>query len=368
MKLILNPSSAALLLLCVAYVANALPQPKDRQDDSKAFDDRAKIYVSDGDNLQYVIDHANAGSRIFVGSGDYEGPIVVRTDRISLTGHDARIYPTKGEVYKNECSGFAGNDSAGLNYEAGICVTGQGITFDGFQDHKKITHVTKPVEDVSVSGFEIVGFTGPNIAVIGAHNTFVGGNVLRNSLTYGCITAGSTNSRITGNKVTSEELNFIGICMDDKGPAEVTRNDISGYRVGLCLQTSGSKVEENKVSDCCYGAFLDPKIERVDIKRNQITAMNPACPTDIGASGLFIFGGMNSKIEHNKISGMKNADKTGAGIIIFETPDLIATGNEIKGNELKDNDVDIFNGSQQGGNSFDNNDCSTSVPPNLCKG
>lgn len=367
MKLNLNSSSAAFLLLCVAYVAKALPQPKDGKDDSKAPEDRAKIYVNHGDNLQYAIDHANAGSQIFVGPGDYEGPIVVRRDRISLTGHNARIYPTKGEIYKNECSGFAGNDSAGVDYEAGICVTGQGITFDGFQDHKKITHVAKPVEGVSVSGFEVVGFEGPNIAVIGAHNAFVGGNVLRNSLTYGCITAGSVNSRITENKVTSEELNFIGICMDDNGPAEVSRNDISGYRVGLCLQTSGSKVEENKVSNCCYGAFLDPKIERVDIKRNHITAMNPSCPTDIGASGLFIFGGMNSKIEHNKISGMKNIDKTGAGIILFDAPDSMATGNKFNGNELEDNDVDIFNGSQQGDNKFNNNDCSTSVPLNLCK-
>ncbi|KAG9945032.1 hypothetical protein KCU85_g7462, partial [Aureobasidium melanogenum] len=363
MKFRFNLRSVAWLLLYSSYAVNALPQPKD---DLEKPEGHAKIYLRNGDDIQYAIDHASNGAQIFVGPGNYEGPIVIRKNGISLTGQNARIVPTKGQVVQNECSGFAGDDSAKKPTQAGICVTGQGITFGELQEHRKITYVTTPVESVRVSGFEVVGFSGPNIAVIGAHNAFVGQNALRDSPTYGCITAGSVNSRITGNTVTSSDLNFIGICMDDFGPVEVSHNDISGYKVGLCLQTSGAKVEENKVSKCCYGAFLDPKIDGVQVKRNYFSALNPSCPLGTGSSGIFIDGGTNAKIEENFITGMSLADHSAAGILIFDDPTSAARGNEIERNEVRNNDVDIFDGTPEGSNEFHNNHCATSVPANLC--
>ncbi|KAG9669250.1 hypothetical protein KCU99_g7508, partial [Aureobasidium melanogenum] len=347
MQLYFNYLCAVWLLLCASYLTDALPQPK-----------QAKVYLHDGDDLQSAIDHASPGDQIFV-SGTHKGPIVISKDDISLFGQDAHIVPGNTQTTPNECSGFAGMDT-----QAGICIAGKGITFGEFKEHRRITSVTTPVQGVHVSGFEVVGFSGPNIAVIGAHDTFVSENILRDSPTYGCITAGSTNSHITDNTVTSTELNFIGICMDDTGPVEVSRNDISGYTIGLCLQTNGAKVEENKVSKCCWGAFLDPKVEGVHFERNVISAMNPACFD--GSSGIFIDGGINNKIEQNWITGMELADQKGAGIIVWDEPDAVASGNKIERNVLKDNDVDIFVNSTGTGNEFDDNHCSTSVPTGLC--
>ncbi|KAH0346144.1 hypothetical protein KCU83_g7531, partial [Aureobasidium melanogenum] len=353
MQLHFNYLCAVWLLLCASYLADALPQPRNQ----------AKIYIHGGDDLQSAIDNASPGDQIFV-SGTHKGPIVISKDDISLFGQGAHIVPGNTHAIPNECSGFAGNDTAGQDTQAGICIAGKDITFGEFKEHRRIISVTAPVEGVRVSGFEVVGFTGPNIAVIGARDTVVSDNGLRDSPTYGCITAGSTNSRITDNTVTSNNLNFIGICMDDTGPVEVSRNDISGYTIGLCLQTNGAKVEENKVKECCWGAFLDPKVEGVGFKRNAISAMIPTCFD--GSSGIFVDGGINNEIEQNWITGMKLRDGNGAGIIVWDEPDAVASGNKIEQNVLKDNDVDIFVNSTGTGNEFGDNHCATSVPTGLC--
>ncbi|KAG9528176.1 hypothetical protein KCU93_g4590, partial [Aureobasidium melanogenum] len=351
MQLYLNYLRAVWLLLCASYLIDALPQPGKQ----------AKVYLHDGDDLQSAIDHASPGDQIFV-SGTHKGPIVISKDDVSLFGQDAHIVPGNTQTTPNECSGFAGKDT-----QAGICIAGKGITFGEFKEHRRITNVTTPVQGVHVSGFEVVGFSGPNIAVIGAHDTCVSKNILRDSPTYGCITAGSTNSRITDNTVTSSNLNFIGICMDDTGPVEVSRNDISSYLVGLCLQTNGAKVEENKVEECCWAAYLDPKVESVEFKRNVLSSLNPHCPVGILASGILIDGGINNKIEENFITGMKLSGDKAAGIVIEDESDSLANGNKIERNKLEDNDIDINDMSQGAENEFDNNHCSTSVPPGLCK-
>lgn len=344
------------LLLCAFCLADALPQAQKP----------AKIYLHDGDNIQSAVDRANSGDQIIVAHGTYKGPIIISKDDISLFGYGAQIIPGGSPTVPNECHGFAGNDTEGNPTEAGICIAGKGIEFGNFSEHRRITAVDTPVEGVHVSGFEILNFTGPNIAVIGARDTVVSDNVLRNSLTYGCITAGSSNSRITENKVTSSNLNFIGICMDDKGPVRVSRNDISGYTIGLCLQTNGAKVEENKVSECCWGAFLDPKVEGVEVKKNVISAMNPNCPLGIGESGIFIDGGINNRIEQNLITGMKLSDGKSTGITVWDEPDAVASGNKIERNVLENNNLDIYVNSTGAGNEFDDNRCSTSVPVGLC--
>ncbi|KAG9857943.1 hypothetical protein KCU98_g483, partial [Aureobasidium melanogenum] len=354
MHIYFNYLRAVWLLLCASYLADALPQPWKE----------AKIYLHENDDYQNAIKHASPGDVFIFTRGTYKGPIVISKDDISLFGHGASIIPGNTQAIPNECSGFAGNDSAGMDTQAGICIAGNGIKFGEFKEHRRITSVTTPVKGVHVSGFEVVGFSGPNIAVIGAQDTLVSGNILRDSPTYGCITAGSTNSRVTENTVTSSNLNGIGICMDDTGPVEVSHNDISGYVVGLCLQTNGAQVEENKVKECCWGAFLDPNVEGVELKKNFISAMNPTCFD--GSSGIFVDGGINNQIEQNWITGMKLTDGNGAGIMVWDEPDAVANGNKIERNVLKDNNIDIYVNSTGTGNEFDDNHCSTSVPTRLC--
>ncbi|KAH0150065.1 hypothetical protein KCU67_g10816, partial [Aureobasidium melanogenum] len=92
--------------------------------------------------------------------------------------------------------------------------------------------------------------------------------------------------------------------------------------------------------------------------------MNPACFD--GSSGIFIDGGIDNKIEQNWITGMELADQHGAGIIIWDEPDAVASGNKIERNVLKDNDVDIWVNSTGTGNEFNDNHCSTSGPTGLC--
>lgn len=57
------------------------------------------------------------------------------------------------------------------------------------------------VKGVSITGFEIQGFSGANIAVVGAIGTKLIKNKLVNGPKFGIIALGSTKSEVTNNKV-----------------------------------------------------------------------------------------------------------------------------------------------------------------------
>lgn len=93
----------------------------------------------------------------------------------------------------------------------------------------------KPVKGVSITGFTISGFSGFNILVVGGDNTNVYGNKLLDGPKYGFLTAGSTNTQVSQNEVTSTipGFYFIGICMDNFSKVKVSKNRISKYYIGL---------------------------------------------------------------------------------------------------------------------------------------
>ncbi|CRK15197.1 hypothetical protein BN1708_017356, partial [Verticillium longisporum] len=157
-------------------------------------------------------------------------------DGIRLIGDKAILRPPVTAPKKpNGCVGLAGDGTA-----AGICIIGPKVKLDPFpgQEHRKVASVDKAVRDVRVEGFEVRDFQGLNIAIVGAKNTEVKHNTVVDGTAYGILTVGSVATRITGNKVSSSSLLFIGICMDDKSDVAVTKNTISDYGIGLCVQTN----------------------------------------------------------------------------------------------------------------------------------
>jgi len=140
---------------------------------------------------------------------------------------------------ENECTGFAGpvnppNDTTPS--QAGICVAGSGLDLSDFvAEHKRVNSVQTPVEGVTISGFTISGFSGFNILVIGGENVEVCSNKLLDGPKYGFLTAGSKNTKVSNNEVTSTlpGFYFIGICMDNLSKVKVSKNKISTYYIGL---------------------------------------------------------------------------------------------------------------------------------------
>ena len=230
------------------------------------------------------------------------------------------------------------------------------------------------MKDVLITGFDVRGFSGINIALVGAQNAQVTGNALTNGEQYGCLTVGSNNDYVDGNKVVSSgDLRFIGICMDDISGVQVTNNHINGYLIGLCIQTPGAVVRHNNVINSCIGAFVDPGVRGAELYENHISNGNPTCATidELGINGITIDGAINTDVCHNLIEGLTVGglpNKTAVGVAILDDattdPVSIASGNKVIENILRNNDLDIFVQTEGPGNIIENNQCST--PSDLC--
>ncbi|KAM0720193.1 hypothetical protein Q7P37_004329 [Cladosporium fusiforme] len=354
-------------LLASSAVASAIPEAEARR--SRA-DDRKTIYVRKNEIISDVIRKAPSGSRIVVTPGVYKQSVTINKDGITLVGTGVTLQPPD-EFETNPCTGFAGPLPDNSQTQAGICVAGSDIRADAFvAEHQKVRSVGRPVKDVTVTGFTVEGFVGFNILVVGGQNTKVYGNTVRNNPVYGILTAGSKDTEISGNVVTitstESPFNFVGICMDNLSKVKVTKNKISNYFIGLCVQTNGAEVEENEVSSTCYGAFLDPFVKDVRLRKNHFYHANEAC-TGFPIAGIILDGSINARVENNLVEDWNNGDPKTAGIAVVDDPcndpnapslscivngggTAVAKGNLVKGNKLRGNDLDIRVDTQGRGN------------------
>jgi len=349
----------ALILAVVCLTSIGIASPASAHGNTK--------FVRPGQSIQAAIDAAHPGDRILVRPGTYAEQLTIDKNGIDLIGLDATLVPPPSAA-QNDCSNLAGPGT-----EAGICLHGSGIALaDYVVEHRKVLSVDRPVEDVSIAGFQVRGFSGENIAVIGARDARVIGNRLTDGERYGFLTAGSNNTLIAGNTVASPTaLRFIGICIDDRAGSNVSDNRISGYSVAICVQTPGGIVRHNNVRDSCFGAFVDPGVDGAKILDNHIAGTNPACATSDSpvAFGIFLDGAINTLVRHNRIEGQGGLPN-GAGVLVFdqvtEQGTAVASGNVVTRNVLRNNDLDLAALSVGTGNVFSGNSCTTSDPAGLC--
>jgi hypothetical protein len=167
------------------------------------------IYVKSGESIQAAIDAAHLGQLVWVGPGAYAEQLTISTDGLQLVATGAVLVPPKSAV-RNTCSGLAGPGT-----EAGICVTGQDVQLADFVlDHRQVLSVGQPVKNVIVTGFQVQGPFGLDIAVVGGQGVQIEANSLSDGTQYGCLTVGSNNTHIDGNNVASTlGLLYIGICV-----------------------------------------------------------------------------------------------------------------------------------------------------------
>ena len=352
------------------------PKDGDGSTQKPKYKNACTVHVKAGECIQHAIDSATPGSRIFVAAGTYAEQLTISKDGIELIGQNAVIVPPATAI-TNTCSGLTGPGS-----QTGICVTGSKINLADFKtEHRKVLSVGNPVKDVSVSGFQVKGFSGINIATLGARNAKVFGNTLTDGKSYGALTLGSIHTIITDNVVSSTTPTFIGICMDNFAEAFVWKNHISQQYIGLCVQTPGASIQYNEVTECCFGAFVDPGIKGAKLRHNHFGPA-PKTGCEAVAAGVFLDGSSDTEITDNLIDGQKNGGKA-AGVIILdepcnEPPDQISlscivlghaavsSDNTVIRNTFRNNDLDIFVNTTGTGNIIQCNECATSVPTNLC--
>jgi hypothetical protein len=333
------------------------------------------IYVENGQSIQSAIDSAAAGSQIIVAAGTYAEQLTITTDGITLVGQGAILTPPASRV-QNDCTDIAGPET-----DAGICIVGSQVVLEDFVvEHRKVTSVGTRVKNVEVTGFEVNGFSGPNIVVVGGDGVSITGNHLLDGATYGVLSVGSLGSTIEGNAIDiTGDLLFIALCMDDNlgGGVTAQKNTIAGYYVGICIQTDHAQVKENSILGCCTGAFVDPSIDGAQVTDNHIGPADPRClegDEPQGAFGIIIGGAVNTLVEANVIEGQTaggvsrapKVDSAGIAILddVFTNTGALATDNLVTGNVLTDNDLDLLIKTNGTGNVVEGNVCST--PAELC--
>ena len=323
--------------------------------------------VKAGESIQAAIDTAAPGQLVIVEAGTYAEQLTVTKDGLRLVSKGAVLVPPS-TITQNTCSGLAGPDT-----EAGICITGQGIELADFVvEHRRVVSIGQPVKDVLVTGFQVQGFAGLSIAVVGGQDVQLVGNTLHDGTKYGALTVGSTNTHIDANSVASTgDLLFIAVCMDDYSGVKITNNDINGYAVGLCVQTDNAYLFNNNVANACWGVFVDPGIEGAQILNNHIGSPHPICATlpDGGVTGIALSGASSIDIKGNTVEGQTaggTPNVFASGIGIFDDPSTgaVSSGNMVIGNTLRNNDIDILIYTNGTGNVVEGNQCAT--PVELC--
>ncbi|KAJ4256207.1 hypothetical protein NW762_009285 [Fusarium torreyae] len=339
------------------------------------------VYVKAGKKIQRALDKASPGDRIIVEAGTYEEQLVIKTDGIQLEGRPGATLIKPDKYKKNACTGITQDDKK-QDTQVGICIIGYKVKLTKFiTEHKRVESVERPVKGVSVTGFTVQGFSGINIAVVGAKNTHIAANKLIDAPAYGSLTLGSVNTVYTENVVTTTAGGFIGICMDNKSDVKVRGNEVSASYIGLCVQTDGAVLEYNTLHDNCVGIFVDPGVKNVKIAHNDISNAPSACPN---ASGITLGSAIGTVVRDNKIKGQHAVGKSGTGILIYDdnckaTPQqplslscivlgraVKATDNVVIRNILSDNDNDIVVLSKGKGNIVKCNTCEN--PANLKAG
>jgi nitrous oxidase accessory protein NosD len=332
------------------------------------------IHVKPGQKIQQAIKKASPGDRIVVAGGEYSEQLVIDKDGIRLEGHGATLKsPDPKYLKKNACTGLT-QDPQKNELQAGICITGYKVKTDDFvTEHKIVTSVGRPVKGVSVTGFTVQGFSGINIAILGAKNTYITNNKLVDGGAYGALTLGSINTVFYDNVVTTTKGGFIAICMDNKSDVFTKKNDISNHLIGLCVQTNGAVMEYNKLTNNCFGVFVDPGVREAKIAHNYIGPTPAAC--DKNSAGIILGSSIGVLVTDNTIEGQKASDGSGAGVRIYDdpciaTPEMpislscVVLGKAIKArdnvvvrNTLNNNDNDIQNLSKGSGNIIKCNTC-----------
>jgi hypothetical protein len=247
-------------------------------------------------------------------------------------------------------------------------VTGHGVTLAPFEvEHRKVISVGRRVTDVVVKGFEVRGFSGANIALVGTSNSRIETDRLVDGVAYGAISVGSKGNHISHNTVTTNGLQFIGICADDVTPVVVEHNDVSHYGLGLCVQTQGADIRNNQVHANCTGVFVDAGIG-ARIRGNHIFANNAPCDPMFTGIGIVLSGATGTEVRGNLIEGHLTPE-AGAALILAdpETPLPPASHNVVKLNVFDNRGLDILATSTGSHNVFAHNLCDLSSPAELCR-
>ena len=378
--------------------------------------------VHPGESIQAAVDAARSGDTIEIEAGTYQEAVCVVGKGLRIVGAgrgddgtrivwpEWRTPDQLPDVASNPCweaqnTGDPETDPATLRDDV------SGIFF------------LEPDGPVRVSHLSTWNHPANGIAAWHADGFRVHKTAAHAHERYGILAAASTHTRISRNVLrgldrgTPEAPNSgtagVGITDSDAAYADVVANDIRGYNLGVFARESRSgAIRHNYVSDNCVGilVFDDAATEIPDfsgrveggdwqLRWNEVTGNDRFCLAGVGevqaslrvsGTGIAVVNADSVAIRHNEVTGnVPSVDPASlqfpaGGLALVSLPPfnnaggvdpgpaegIVVTGNSITGNVP----VDVLLSSPQvspflrdvGAADFEDNDCGTSLPPELC--
>jgi parallel beta-helix repeat protein len=326
----------------------------------------APIVVHPGESIQAAVDAAHPGDTVMVSAGTYHEAVCVTTDGIRLRGQGAVILPP-AQPPLTPCSFDASGQTVGIG------VVG---AFD-----PATGEVSDPVSDVTISGFRVEGFEAVGIAMIGGHNVDIVDNTAVNNEEYGIARFVSTGGSLRNNRATGSEE--AGLYLGDSPEAHATIVGNTAWDngfFGIFVRDSahGTVVGNTSYGNCVGIITLSSHaiVEDWTVTGNTVHDNVKACPaSDDGPPasgiGIAVAGGRDIVVRGNDVGGNRATGPTIAsgGVVVFGLsaiggPD--PNGGLVQGNQLRDNDPDLYYDSSGTDNRFVGNACVTSIPTGLC--
>ncbi len=232
--------------------------------------------VGPGESIQKAINAADPGDTIVV-RGVHREDVGIRKDGINLRGVDATLRPPARAA--SPCA------------PTGICVLGD-------VDLKAGELTGSRMEDVSVSGFTVLGFDEVAIEAIGASNATITGNRAVGSGDTGIGAFLSVGTKILANVTRGPGETGIGLA--EAANTKISGNDLSGHDfvgifVGLGSQRgsiTANRVHDNDCAGMIFVAIPPGPTADFEVKGNTVEGNRGGAGS---ASGSSAPGGSSSR-------------------------------------------------------------------------
>ncbi|WP_316776456.1 right-handed parallel beta-helix repeat-containing protein [Streptomyces sasae] len=334
-------------------------------------------WVHPGESIQKAVNAAEPGDTVVVMAGTYRESVKVTTPGLTLRGVGPQtvLKPAKkvkaGKAKAGKAKAAAQKSCAEMGN--GICVVGT----------KK-----QPVEDVTITGMTVTGFSRIGVMAVGAANLNVHGVAAVKNGQWGIAEERSVHSTYRDN--VARDNGDAGLFLANSVTAEkgatdthgtvVERNLLQGNRIGVTVRRLRNlTVAGNSVTGNCAGVFVvgdenKPKAGNITVAENQVVKNNKYCKKTarlafLQGTGIVLTGTEKTLVTHNTVTGNTGRSPLSGGVVIFKSfVGTTSDKNQVTDNKLSGNGpADLINQeATKHGNAFKGNTCKKSKPAGLC--
>jgi len=327
--------------------------------------------VHPGESIQKAVDAASPGDTIVVKAGSYHESVTVQTDGITLRA--------RGRVTLRPP-----DDGAGLcnapDEMIGFCVIPADIDVNTGE-------YTERVEDVTITGFRVVGFQGNGVFGFGTGDLSVSRvRAIRNT-EYGIASFDGVGTTFVHNAARGSDGAGLYVGDSPEADALVARNHTRNNLFGILVRhTHDVTVARNAAYRNCLGIFVlddgqpggsaDNTVVGNRVWRNNHRCEIEEVPSlpEVGGGGILLVGSKHNLVARNLVRANRGDTPFSGGIVLVASPAPsedgsfpAATHNLVAYNHLSANrPADIVEDKASMPNRFVGNHCATSSPDGLC--